>query len=128
MYEQARSYANSGQLAQALEWCERAIAADRLHAGYHYLRATILQEQNSLEAAAALKRALYLEPNFVLAHYALGNLARREGRTAEAVRHFENALSLLRARSPDEILPESDGLTTERLAQMISMAMPGTSA
>jgi len=59
---------------------EKAIAADKLDAGLHYLLATILQEQGAIEqAVAAFKRSLYLDQNFVLAHFALGNHALRQG-------------------------------------------------
>ena len=91
----------------------------------HYLRAGILQELGSFsESGLALKRVLYLEPDYVLAHFALGSLVRGQGRFVEADRHFENALALTRAHRPDEILPEADGLTAGRLAEIISALRP----
>ena len=118
----ARVYANEGKLAEGLEWCEKAIAADKMNAGCHYLRATILQEQGLLEEAqAALKRTLYLDQNFVLAHFALGNLTLREAKVKESEKHFENALSLLSAYRQEEILPESEGITAGRLVEIITL-------
>jgi chemotaxis protein methyltransferase CheR len=67
-----------------------------------------------------LRRALYLDHDFVLAHFALGNLARREGKEKAAQRHFANALSLLRAARPGDVLPHSEGLTAEDLAAVIA--------
>jgi chemotaxis protein methyltransferase CheR len=116
----ARVYANQGRLGDAIEWCRRAIAADKLNAGYHYLLAVILQEDSRAEETVdSLRRALYLDPNFVLAHFTLGSLARRQGRLKESAKHFENALSLLDARPSDEILPESDAMTAGRLRDII---------
>jgi chemotaxis protein methyltransferase CheR len=116
----ARDSANRGRLDEAVEWCHRAIAADKLNPAHHYLLATIQQEQGQDEAAAqSLARALYLDPDFVLAHFALGNLRRAQGRRHEARRHFGNALALLRAHPPGEILPESEGLTAGRLGEII---------
>jgi chemotaxis protein methyltransferase CheR len=116
----ARIYANRGQLAEALEWCERAIAADRLNPSCHYLYATIQQERGQAEEAVkSLRRALYLDPNFVVTHFALGNLTRRQGKFQEADKHFENALVLLSAHRPDDLLPEADGLTAGRLIEII---------
>ena len=116
----ARTCANQGKLADAIEWCEQAIAADKLDPASHYLLATIRQEQGQGDAAAqALKRALYLDPEFVLAHFALGNLCLSRGRHRDAERHFGNALALLRAQPHDEILPESEGLTAGRLLEII---------
>ncbi|MBI3957217.1 MAG: tetratricopeptide repeat protein [Chloroflexi bacterium] len=115
-----RIYANQGKLDEALAWCERAVATDRLNPGSHYLQATIQQERGQVEETAKLlKRALYLDPDFVLAHYALGNLALRLGKFEEVDRHFENALALLSAYPRDDLLPESDGLTAGRLMEII---------
>ena len=117
----ARACANQGKLAEAAEWCEKAIAADKINPAHHYLLAAVRQEQGQSDAAAqSLKHALYLDPDFVLAHFALGNLRLAQGRRREAERHFDTALSLLRARPRDEVLPESDGLTAGRLAEIIA--------
>jgi len=122
----ARVHANQGQLVTALEWCEKAIAADKLNTGCHYLRATILQEQGVMEEAqASLQRTLYLDPKFVMAHFSLGNLALRQGKVKEADKHFENALSLLQAYRPEEILPESDGIAAGRLMDIIQSTVYG---
>ncbi|MBI1886797.1 MAG: tetratricopeptide repeat protein [Nitrosomonadales bacterium] len=115
----ARNCANQGRLAEALEWCEQAIAADRLDPAHHYLLATILQEQGRHDTAIqSLMRALYLDPDFVLAHFALGNLHQSQGHYRQAQRHFENTLLLLRQHPPEETLPEADGLTAGRLAEI----------
>ena len=91
----AKVYANRGELPQALEWCQQAIAADKLNPGGHYLLAVILQEQGRLpEAVASLKRTLYLDQDFTLAHFALGNLHQRQGKLKEAIPFFEKARSL----------------------------------
>ena len=39
----ARAWANLGD-AEAMRWCDRALAADRLNPSLHHLRGTILQE------------------------------------------------------------------------------------
>lgn len=123
----SRALANQGKLTDALAWCEKWLAADRVDASAHYLNAMILQELGQpASARRSLKRAVYLRPEFALAHFALGNCARADAHTAEAGRHFENALRLLRARPPDEAVPESDGLTTGRLIEIIaSLSSPG---
>lgn len=116
----ARTHANRGQLTEALQWCDGAIAADKLNAGWHYLRATILQEQGLLpEATRSLNRALYLEPGFVLAHFALGHLALRQRQASQAMKHFDNTLVLLRSCPSEHVLPESEGTTAGRLMEII---------
>lgn len=117
----ARACADAGRLAEALEWCQKAISADKLNPGHHYLLATIEQERGQFEAAErSLGRALYLAPDFALAHFALGNLCLSGARQREARRHFANALSLLRAAPAQALLPEADGLSTGRLIEIIA--------
>lgn len=116
-----RAYANQGRLAEALEWCEKGIAGDKLIPGLHYLQATILQEQGKIdEAKISLKKALYINPDFMLAHFTLGNIARQEGKWKESEKHFRNAKTLLSARPQDEILPESEGMTAGRLSEIVN--------
>jgi len=124
----ARAYANQGNLTQALLWTARWIDSNRVEPAAHYLHAMILQEKGERrEARRALQNAIFLQPDFALAHFALGNLARAGGHAAEADRHFANALRSLRHRAPDEPLPDSDGMTVGRLAQTINAlaAIPG---
>ena len=117
----ARALANQGKLAEARAWCDRWVAADKLDASGHYLRAIVLQEMGDNEQArGSFQRAIYLQPDFVLAHFALGNLACGHRKSEEAEKHFGNAFHLLRGRQPDDLLPESDGLTAGRLTEIIS--------
>jgi chemotaxis protein methyltransferase CheR len=116
----ARLRANQGRLAEALALSEQALAADKLNPASHYLHASILLECGALrEAAKHLRQALYLDPQFVLAHVALGTQARREGKGLEATKHFENALALLRARRPEELVREAEGITAGRLEEIV---------
>lgn len=117
----ARAYANQGKLTEALLWTARWIESNKVEPAAHYLQAMILQEKGEWrDARRALQSAVYLQPDFALAHFALGNLARGDGRAAEANRHFANALRSLRHRSADEPLPDSDGITVGRLVQTIT--------
>jgi chemotaxis protein methyltransferase CheR len=122
----AHALANQGELAAALAASENWIAAGKLDAAAHYLKAMVLQELGErARARAALQRAVYLQPEFTLAHFALGNCARAEARHAEAQRHFANAARLLRGHTADEVLPESEGLTAGRLREIITSLSAG---
>jgi len=126
----ARALANTGDLAAALRWSARWIEADKVDPAAHYLHAMASQELGDRATARqSLQRSLYLRPDFALAHFALANCARSEGRSAEAQRHDANALAILRVRPPEEIVPESDGLTAGRLAEMIAaLSTPASAA
>jgi len=117
----ARASAGQGRHADALGFSERWIEADKIDPAARYVHAMILQEMGEREAAKnSLHRAIYLQPDFALAHFALGNAARSEARAGEAARHFANALHALSSCPPGLDLPESDGMTAGRLAEIIT--------
>lgn len=124
----ARSYACQGDLNTASMWIHRAIEINKLNPSCYYLLAVIHQEQGAFdEAAADLKRAIFLDQNFILAHFTLGGISRQLGRPSEAAKNFENALALLSDRPDDEIVPESEGVTVARMAEIISSTDEGES-
>jgi chemotaxis protein methyltransferase CheR len=115
-----RIYANQGRLSEALDLSTRALAADKLSAELHYLRAVILQEQGrDDDSAATLKKALYLDQDLVLAHFSLANLEQRKGKIRESRRYYNTAFSLLDKYAADEIIPGSDGMLAGRLKEII---------
>ena len=117
----ARAYANQGRLDDAINWCRKAISVDTVNAGHYYLLATILQEQGQAEEAViSLKKALYIDHNFVLAYFVLGNIMQRQGEMKLSRKYLKNALDLLSRYRPEEVLPESDGITAERLSEIIA--------
>jgi chemotaxis protein methyltransferase CheR len=124
----AKAYANLGRFSEARQCCEEAIAIDRLRAPNYYLLAVIMQEEGHMEeATAALNRALYVDHDYVPAYFALGNLNLQAGRKWEAQRNFANALRLLEKRDPHDVLPEADGMTAGRLAEIIRTVSQGRS-
>jgi chemotaxis protein methyltransferase CheR len=118
-----RAYANQGKTDRALQSCAMAITADKLNPGLHYLYATLLQEDHQLEkAAASLKRAIFLDSNFVLSYYSLGRIYRRLGDVTSAKRCADNVLTILNTCGQDEILLESGGLTAGRFREIVIAA------
>jgi chemotaxis protein methyltransferase CheR len=116
----AHELADQGRLSEALDCCDRWIAADRLDSAAHYLRAMILQERGELnDAVGALRTAIYLDPNYVLAHFALANLERRRRNIEAAAVHLRNARKLLRGYRPDELIPEFEGVTAGRFVEVV---------
>jgi chemotaxis protein methyltransferase CheR len=120
----ARRQADAGQLPLARATVEHALVVQaKLDAGAHHLHAVILEELGLVaEARAALQRALYLEPDFVLAHHVLGQLALRQGLAAQAQRHFGHVLALLDGLPADAALPRSDGLSAGHLRALVEAA------
>lgn len=123
----ARRCAGEGRLDEAAAWCQKALEAERLNPVLHFLLGNIRQEQGQIEAAAqSFAGATFLDPEFALAHFALGNLCRARGRHAQARRHLDNALRLLAAYPHDAFVPEAEGLTAGRLVEMIACARTGS--
>ncbi len=116
----AREAADEGRLLEAIELCEKAIRTDKLNASLYYLKATVLLEaDHSDEAAVCLRQAIYIDRDFVLAHFALGHLMHQQERAKEARKHFEAVCSLLANYGLEEILPESGGISAGRLMEII---------
>ncbi|MBT0959560.1 CheR family methyltransferase [Denitromonas iodatirespirans] len=116
----AHACANIGRLDDALRWCALAISADKSGPELRYLQAVILAERGDAAAAiGCFRQALYLDPDFALAHFALGNLHRRLGMATQAARHFDNARRLLANCAADSPLPHAEGLTASRLLAII---------
>ncbi|MDR3584002.1 MAG: CheR family methyltransferase [Desulfosporosinus sp.] len=120
----ARVLANQGNLEQAVKWCEKAIAENKINSDYYFLLAMILLEQGQEKAVVqALMRSLYLNPDFIAAYYMLGTLAVRENRPKDANRYFRQAISLLLDVPKENSLQELDGITAGRLMENIQTAM-----
>jgi chemotaxis protein methyltransferase CheR len=116
----ARIHANRGNLRESHDWCQKAIDSEKLHPGHYCLLATILQEQGDIDRAVqSLRRALYINPDFVIAIFTLGNLLKQQGKLMESERYFENAVSLLGGYGQSDILPESEGMTAGRMMEII---------
>ena len=117
--QEVRALADQGALDLALKVCEKALAMNKLDPELHYLRASILQEQNQLDdAMASLRHALFLDPNLMIIHFAMGNLMLRQGNRQEAKRSFTNVLGLLDARPQEELLAHGEGLTVGRFKEI----------
>lgn len=115
-----KSYANMGKLDDALRWCEKTIAADKLNPCTHYLHGTILHELGRLDdAVRAMTSAVFLDPDFAIAHFALGTLSRQLGRRDESNRHYRTALVVLEAYNGDHVVPGSEGMTAGRMVEII---------
>ncbi len=122
----AQILANRGELTEALAWCDRAISGDVLNPTHRFLRAMVAEELGRLdEAKRFLEQTLYLDKDFVMAHFALGNLTKRIGRHVLSRKHFRSALRLLQRLEPDAPVPESAGLTAGRLTEIVQSTSEG---
>ena len=111
----AKIHANQGNLTEARNLGEQVIAMDKLNTGYYHFLATVCQEQGEKqEAVRLLKQSLYLDHDFVLAHFQLASLVTDQ---IEAKKYLKNTISLLSSLPSDAVLPGSEGLTVGRLRE-----------
>jgi chemotaxis protein methyltransferase CheR len=116
-----RALANQGKLAEAMQSCTKAIAADKIDPRLYYLYATILKEKNLLEEAiTSLKHAIYLDPEFILSYYSLGNIYKQIGNARNAKKYYDIVLSILNKCNQEDIVFESEGLTAGRFREIIN--------
>lgn len=117
----ARIKADKGKLEASEKLCFQAIKLDKVSAEAYYLLSTILSEQGKTkEAISSLNNTIFLDPDFVLGHFLLGNISLKTGKKTEQKKHFRNALRSLDKLKPEKILYELDGFTAGRLTEIIN--------
>ncbi|PKQ15365.1 MAG: hypothetical protein CVT67_10060 [Actinobacteria bacterium HGW-Actinobacteria-7] len=95
----AFAYADLGRLEEAAAQADTVLKKYPLTAGARYVLGVIYQQQGDSDAALAeFKRTVYIDRDFVLGHFAVANIHRQRGETAEACRDYENTLRALHAK------------------------------
>jgi chemotaxis protein methyltransferase CheR len=90
----------------------------------HYLRGLVLMHGGALDAARqALRRALYCEPRYALAHYTMGEIAVQEGDFMAAKRAWLLAERAVAGLGDYVLISESDNLTTEMFRSLITLRL-----
>ena len=121
-----------GEVEAAGRACVAALDRHRTSAELAYVHAVLLMEAGRhVDAAAAARRALYLDRGLVVGHLALGGALARLEDVEGARRAIGNAQRLLAGMTPDEVVPASDGEPAGRLAQMAAVQLallPGVAA
>jgi chemotaxis protein methyltransferase CheR len=103
-----------------LELAERD-QGTRMQPEVHYLRGLVLLNTDDIDGSLrALRRALYCDPAFVLAHYTLGELYDRRERPKEARRHWRRAQNIIAKLDPQQHLPLTDELTAGMLNELLT--------
>lgn len=119
LLERIKALANQNP-QQAINACAQAAAQHPLSLELHYLHAILLLgKQRLAEAAAALRRVLYLDRNQPLAQFSLGVACRAAGNLQAACRAFRSAITLCAALPGETPLPLDP---TERAGDVLRTA------
>jgi chemotaxis protein methyltransferase CheR len=125
------SLADEGHLEQALRCVCGLLRSNGLDPAIHLYHALILEQLGyHQQTERALRHAVYLDRENVMAHYYLGLTAQRQHRWQPAARSFRNVLELLAPRADDQRIPHADDLTVadlKRLTQLHLAQQPGES-
>jgi chemotaxis protein methyltransferase CheR len=108
----------AGDLDEAVEAADRALEIDPLVAPARYILGVISQRLGrGSQAIEEFKKTLYIDRDFVLAHFNLANLYRSRGAIDDARREYENTLASLKASPRGEWTHFLGGFTPDLLAQ-----------
>lgn len=117
--QRVRAVANAEGPDAALRVAAEAVAEQPSSAALRYLHATLLLARGRAdEAVAALRAALFLEPDLAVAELLLGMVLETRGDRVGARRAFRRAAASCSARPHDEPVALGEGETAGRLAEI----------
>lgn len=116
----AQSYANLGQTEKALDYCRQLRSLHPMQKAPYYLKAHILQEQGNIEAAIAeLKRAIYLDAEFIAAYVQLALIYQQLEDKPKMRQMLLTAVEILSRLDDGMFMETFDELTVAELRQQI---------
>ncbi len=119
-YCRAIALANLGRMDEALQTCAASLALDPTDKHVYLIQGIVLNELDRREeAVAALRKVIYLDHQFLEAHYQLGLLLLRSGQAAAGLKSLRNALRLATQGEPGRELHNADGMTYRRFADIL---------
>jgi chemotaxis protein methyltransferase CheR len=105
----ARILLDRGELENSLVECEKVLDRNPMSAHVYFMKGLIFINLRLDERAAdQFRKAIYLNKNFMMAHFYLAELHRSRGRTREALKHYRNAIQILKKLDENEA-PEFSG-------------------
>jgi len=124
--DQIRALADAGNLPAAGELCRQALVRGPREPALHYYDGLIYHELGQLAPAEdAFRRAAYLDPDFIMAHYHLGLARLGQGKAAAGRREIRTAAVLAGTQASDRHLPHGAGLTGEDLKDLARLHLDG---
>lgn len=112
--------ADRRHLAEAGYWLDRTIALDPLNLWAHHALALVRMEEGRMEEAlGAIKKTIYIDPNFALGHFHLGQIHKARGQAGPARKSFAVVKHLLAGAPLAENLSGAQGLTGRQLLLLV---------
>jgi chemotaxis protein methyltransferase CheR len=119
---QVRDLADRGSWQAAAALGRQLTESDPLSAPAHFTLGLISESIGAPAGAErALRRAIYLDRGFALAHYHLATCLQSAGKPEQARKSFENVVQLLADRPADERIEHGDGINVADLSEMAKL-------
>ncbi|MCU1234661.1 MAG: Chemotaxis protein methyltransferase [Candidatus Solibacter sp.] len=120
--DELRRFADRGDWDSAIPCCNRLLAQDGLNPVVHFYHAMLLEQTGQgVGVKRSLRRAVYLDRNFLLAHYYLGLALAKGSQPRPAAHSLENVLKLAAGLRDEQAVEYGDGLTVAGLKQLAKM-------
>ena len=104
---------------EATDHCREQLTRRPLNPDGHFRYALMLQQRGRLsEAEQSLRRAIYLDRGFVLAHYYLGMLVERRSELPGASDVFATRLRLLEPIDQRAVFADAEGIDASALTEL----------
>lgn len=92
-----------GDSEQAMSICQNVLEKDPLNSEAWYLAGCVWRKQGIMnESIQSFRRAFYLDPDLVMAHFAIANIFRDQGDRKNARRSYLNTINALRRHEADQ--------------------------
>ena len=114
----AHASADAGDLPAAVADATAALEVNPLLASARYILGIIyLRQKNQVRALNEFKRTIYIDQEFVLAHFNVANIYRAQGDNDDACREYENTLRALYVNPDGEWTAFLGGFKPDLLAK-----------
>lgn len=112
--------ANNGQLAEALKVCEENFKIEPTNPINYFTYGLTLAELNQFkEAEMAFKKSLFLDHQFVVAHFQLGLLFLRNQKIDLGIKSLKNAFKISKNKNPKELVSGVDNINYQKLTEIL---------
>lgn len=116
----AKALANLGRFTDAVAACERALTEDPTDKRGYLIYGLVLSSLGEESGAEfAFRRAIFLDPRFLEAHYQIALVLLSTNRTAEGLKSLGNALRIAEDGDPESAICDAPGMTFGRFAEIV---------
>lgn len=120
MTAKATALANIGKTQEAITLCEDVINRDKMNKEAYFTYALCLAEINQWQAAElAFRKALYIDPNYILCRYQYGLFLIRINKTKEGIKALQVIINSASQFQEDSIVPDSQNMRYKELVAIL---------